>query len=51
MLGEILSTAYGGYPVECARLRLVPSSPLVDFSFDFQDLDLRPVSPDSLATR
>ena len=34
-----------------ARLRLVPSSPLVDFSFDFQDLDLRPVSPDSLATR
>jgi len=32
-----------------ARLRLVPSSPLVDFSFDFQDLDLRPVSPDSLA--
>jgi CubicO group peptidase (beta-lactamase class C family) len=34
-----------------ARLRLVPSSPLVDFSFDFQDLDLRRVSPDSQATR
>jgi CubicO group peptidase (beta-lactamase class C family) len=33
-----------------ARLRLVPSSPLVDFSFDFQDLDLRPVRPGSQAT-
>jgi hypothetical protein len=32
-----------------ARLHLVPSSPLVDFSFDFQDLDLRPVRPDSQA--
>jgi CubicO group peptidase (beta-lactamase class C family) len=32
-----------------ARLRIVPSSPLVDFSFDFQDLDLRPVSTDSQA--
>jgi CubicO group peptidase (beta-lactamase class C family) len=32
-----------------ARLRLVSSSPLVDFSFDFQDLDLRPVRPDSQA--
>lgn len=32
------------------RLRMVPSSPAVDFSFDFQDLVLRPVSPDSKAT-
>jgi CubicO group peptidase (beta-lactamase class C family) len=32
-----------------ARLRMVPSSPLVDFSFDFQDLDLRPVPADSQA--
>jgi hypothetical protein len=24
---------------------------MVDFSFDFQDLDLRPVSPDSLGER
>jgi hypothetical protein len=31
------------------RLRMVPSSPLVDFSFDFQDLDLRPVRADSAA--
>lgn len=33
------------------RLRMVPSSPAVDFSFDFQDLDLRPVSPHSETTR
>jgi CubicO group peptidase (beta-lactamase class C family) len=32
------------------RLRMVPSSPLVDFSFDFQDLDLRPVRSASAAT-
>lgn len=32
------------------RLRMVPSSALVDFSFDFQDLDLRPVSSASSAT-
>jgi hypothetical protein len=25
------------------RMRIVPASPTVDFSFDFQDLDLRPV--------
>jgi len=25
------------------RARMVPASPAVDFSFDFQDLDLRPV--------
>ena len=28
------------------RLRMVPNSPAVDFSFDFQDLDLRPVEND-----
>jgi hypothetical protein len=26
------------------RLKLVPASADVDFSFDFQDLDLRPLS-------
>jgi hypothetical protein len=29
---------------------MVPSSPAVDFSFDFQDLVLRPVRPDSGTT-
>lgn len=33
------------------RLRMVASSPAVDFSFDFQDLVLRPVNPDSGASR
>jgi hypothetical protein len=33
------------------RLRMAPSSPAVDFSFDFQDLDLRPVASDSVAAR
>jgi hypothetical protein len=29
------------------QVKLAPTSPLVDFSFDFQDLLLRPVAPDS----
>jgi CubicO group peptidase (beta-lactamase class C family) len=30
-----------------AEVKMVPVSPLTDFSFDFQDLDLRPAPPDS----
>jgi CubicO group peptidase (beta-lactamase class C family) len=30
--------------LEAERLTLKPASPDVDFSFDFQDLDLRPVT-------
>jgi CubicO group peptidase (beta-lactamase class C family) len=44
---ELRADAYASFWLNhdgsIARLRLVPSSPLVDFSFDFQDLDLRPV--------
>jgi CubicO group peptidase (beta-lactamase class C family) len=51
---ELRADAYASFWLNhdgsIARLRLVPSSPLVDFSFDFQDLDLRPVKPDSQAT-
>ena len=51
---ELRADAYASFWLDhdgsIARLRLVPSSPLVDFSFDFQDLDLRPVKPDSQAT-
>jgi CubicO group peptidase (beta-lactamase class C family) len=50
---ELRADAYASFWLDhnasIARLRLVPSSPLVDFSFDFQDLDLRPVSRDSEA--
>ncbi|HEY9505442.1 MAG TPA: serine hydrolase [Gemmatimonadales bacterium] len=52
---ELRADAYATFWLDhdgsVARLRLVPSSPLVDFSFDFQDLDLRPVSPESLKAR
>ena len=51
---ELRADAYATFALEhdgtIERLRMVPSSPAVDFSFDFQDLDLRPVS-DSGATR
>jgi CubicO group peptidase (beta-lactamase class C family) len=44
---ELRADAYATFWLDhhgrVARLRLVPSTPLVDFSFDFQDLDLRPV--------
>ena len=44
---ELRADAYATFALKhdgtIERLGLVPSSPLVDFSFDFQDLDLRPV--------
>jgi CubicO group peptidase (beta-lactamase class C family) len=53
---ELRADAYASFALNydgsIERLRLVPSSPAVDFSFDFQDLVLRPVSPsESGATR
>jgi hypothetical protein len=47
--GRTLLQHTGGLPGYVSKLAmiLVPSSPAVDFSFDFQDLVLRPVSPDS----
>jgi hypothetical protein len=52
---ELRADAYASFWLNhdgaIARLRLVPSSPLVDFSFDFQDLDLLPVPPEQQATR
>ena len=52
---ELRADAYAtfalNYDGSIERLRLVPSSPAVDFSFDFQDLVLRPVGPDSVAAR
>jgi hypothetical protein len=52
---ELRADAYAtfalNYDGSIERLRLVPSSPAVDFSFDFQDLVLRPVPSDSGATR
>ncbi len=51
---ELRADAYAtfalNYDGSIERLRMVPSSPAVDFSFDFRDLVLRPVSPDSGAT-
>ena len=51
---ELRADAYATFALRhdgsIERLRLVPGSPAVDFSFDFQDLDLRPVSRDSAAT-
>ena len=51
---ELWADAYAtfarNYDGSIERLRMVPSFPAVDFSFDFQDLVLRPVSPDSGAT-
>ena len=47
---ELRADAYAtfalNYDGTIERLRMVPSSPAVDFSFDFQDLDLRPVEND-----
>ncbi|MGH7581412.1 MAG: serine hydrolase [Gemmatimonadales bacterium] len=44
---ELRADAYAtfalNYDGSIERLRMVPSSPAVDFSFDFQDLELRPV--------
>ena len=52
---ELRADAYAtfalNYDGSIERPRLVPSSPAVDFSFDFQDLVLRPVPADSGATR
>ncbi len=51
---ELRADAYATFALRhdgsVERLRIVPSSPAVDFSFDFQDLDLRPVVADSMAT-
>jgi CubicO group peptidase (beta-lactamase class C family) len=48
---ELRADAYAtfalNYDGSIAQLRMVPSSPAVDFSFDFQDLVLRPVPSDS----
>jgi hypothetical protein len=45
---ELRADAYATFTLDpagrVAALRLVPASPTVDFSFDFQDLDLRPVA-------
>ncbi|HYC33910.1 MAG TPA: serine hydrolase [Gemmatimonadales bacterium] len=44
---ELRADAYATFTLDpggkVASLRMVPASPTVDFSFDFQDLDLRPV--------
>lgn len=49
---ELRADAYATFALDheggIERLRMVPSSPAVDFSFDFQDLDLRPVATDSV---
>jgi hypothetical protein len=51
---ELRADAYAtfalNYDGSIERLRMVPSSPAVDFSFDLQDLVLRPVRPDSGTT-
>ena len=45
---SLRADAYATFTLDPAgnvtALRLVPASPAVDFSFDFQDLDLRPVT-------
>jgi CubicO group peptidase (beta-lactamase class C family) len=50
---ELRADAYATFALDheggIERLRMVPSSPAVDFSFDFQDLDLRPAASDSVA--
>jgi hypothetical protein len=52
---ELRADAYAtfglNYDGSVAQLRMVPSSPAVDFSFDFQDLVLRPVPTDSGTAR
>ncbi len=51
---ELRADAYATFALNpdgsIERLTVVPSSPAVDFSFDFQDLVLRPVSPNSTPT-
>jgi Domain of unknown function (DUF3471)/Beta-lactamase len=51
---ELRADAYATFSLNpdgsIERLRIVPASEAVDFSFDFQDLDLRPVRTDSQAT-
>ncbi len=51
---ELRADAYATFALKpdgtIERLTLAPSSPAVDFSFDFQDLLLRPVEPDSVGT-
>ena len=46
---ELRADAYATFTLtpdgSVAAPRMVPASPTVDFSFDFQDLDLRPVPP------
>jgi CubicO group peptidase (beta-lactamase class C family) len=48
---ELRADAYATFSLApdgtIAGLRMVPASAAVDFSFDFQDLELRPVAPDS----
>jgi hypothetical protein len=48
---ELRADAYATFSLApdgtIAGLRMVPASAAVDFSFDFQDLELRPVGPDS----
>jgi CubicO group peptidase (beta-lactamase class C family) len=48
---ELRADAYATFALtpdgSVAELRMVPASPTVDFSFDFQDLVLRPVAADS----
>jgi CubicO group peptidase (beta-lactamase class C family) len=50
---ELRADAYAtfslNYDGSIERLRMVPSSPAVDFSFDFRDLVLRPVRADTAA--
>ena len=51
---ELRADAYATFSLDydgsIERLRMVPSSPAVDFSFDFQDLVLRPVSTGARTT-
>jgi len=48
---ELRADAYAAFTLDpdgrVVSLRMLPASPTVDFSFDFQDLDLRPVPADS----
>jgi CubicO group peptidase (beta-lactamase class C family) len=52
---ELRADAYATFALNwdgtIERLRMVPSSPAVDFSFDFQDLDLRPAEKAAAAAQ
>jgi CubicO group peptidase (beta-lactamase class C family) len=49
---ELRADAYASFSLgadgRIDQLRMIPASPAVDFSFDFQDLVLRPLVPDSV---